>query len=320
MTNNPIQAEKLTRKFGDTVADDAVTFEVRPGETYGLLGPNGAGKTTLVRMLTTLLPPTSGKARVAGYDIVREKGKVRASIGTVSQAETTDENLTVRENLSVHGKMYGLWGRTLSERIERRLTQVGLWDKRKQITKTLSGGMRRRLEIARGVLHSPHILFLDEPTTGLDPQSRRAAWEMLGQLKARDASLAIVLTTHAMDEANYLCDRVAIMDGGRILCEDAPEALKRSLPTGEHVEIETDRTIEPRDKESIIALGAVNWRSPAPTSVQFEARPGEGIGRLAAQLVEERGYAIRHLSISPVTLEDVFFAYTGRALREETVA
>ena len=316
---NPIQAEKLTRKFGDTVADDAVTFEVRSGETYGLLGPNGAGKTTLVRMLTTLLPPTSGKARVAGHDIVREKGNVRASIGTVSQAETTDENLTVRENLSVQGKMYGLWGRNLSERIERRLTQVGLWEKKNQITKTLSGGMRRRLEIARGVLHSPHILFLDEPTTGLDPQSRRAVWEMLGELKTRDVSLAIVLTTHAMDEANYLCDRVAIMDRGRILCEDAPEALKRSLPTGEHVELETDRTIEPRDKESIIAFGAVNWRSPAPASVQFEARPGQGIGRIAAQLVEERGYEIRHLSISPVTLEDVFFAYTGRALREETV-
>jgi ABC-2 type transport system ATP-binding protein len=317
---NPIQAEKLTRKFGDTVADDAVTFEVRSGETYGLLGPNGAGKTTLVRMLTTLLPPTSGKARVDGHDIVREKGDVRASIGTVSQAETTDENLTVRENLSVQGKMYGLWGRNLSERIERRLTQVGLWEKKNQITKTLSGGMRRRLEIARGVLHSPHILFLDEPTTGLDPQSRRAVWEMLGELKTRDVSLAIVLTTHAMDEANYLCDRVAIMDRGRILCEDAPEALKRSLPTGEHVELETDRTIEPRDKESIIAFGAVNWRSPAPASVQFEARPGQGIGRIAAQLVEERGYEIRHLSISPVTLEDVFFAYTGRALREETVA
>jgi ABC-2 type transport system ATP-binding protein len=180
--------------------------------------------------------------------------------------------------------------------------------------------MRRRLEIARGVLHSPHILFLDEPTTGLDPQSRRAVWEMLGELKARDGSLAVVLTTHAMDEANYLCDRVAIMDRGHILCEDAPEALKRSLPTGEHVEIETDRALEPRDRESIVALGAVNWRSPAPTSVQFEARPGEGLGRLAAELIEERGYAIHHLSISPVTLEDVFFAYTGRALREETVA
>ncbi|PYQ34017.1 MAG: multidrug ABC transporter ATP-binding protein [Acidobacteria bacterium] len=319
MTVSPIQAEKLTRKFGDTIADDAVTFEVRQGEIYGLLGPNGAGKTTLVRMLTTLLHPTSGTARVAGHDVVREKGDVRASIGTVSQAETTDENLTVRENLSVQGKMYGLWGRDLSQRIERRLTQVGLWEKKNQLTKTLSGGMRRRLEIARGVLHSPHILFLDEPTTGLDPQSRRAVWEMLGELKSRDASLAIVLTTHAMDEANYLCDRVAIMDRGRILCEDAPEALKRSLPTGEHVEIETDREIETRDKESIVALGAVNWRSPSRTSVQFEARPGEGIGRRAAQLVEERGYEIRHLSISPVTLEDVFFAYTGRALREETV-
>jgi ABC-2 type transport system ATP-binding protein len=313
---NPIEAEKLTKRFGDTVADDAVSFAVRPGETYGLLGPNGAGKTTLVRMLTTLLAPTSGSARVAGHDVVTEKGKVRAAIGTVSQAETTDENLTVRENLSVHGKMYGLWGRRLSEVIRRRLDQVGLWEKRDQITRTLSGGMRRRLEIARGVLHSPHILFLDEPTTGLDPQSRRAAWEMLGELKARDGSLAIVLTTHAMDEADVLCDRVAIMDRGHILCEDAPEALKRSLPAGEHVEVETDRPIEPRDRESILALGAVNWRSTASTSVEFEARPGEGIGRLAAGLVEERGYKILHLAISPVTLENVFFAYTGRALRE----
>jgi ABC-2 type transport system ATP-binding protein len=268
-------------------------------------------------MLTTLLPPTSGTARVAGHDIVTQKGKVRASIGTVSQAETTDENLTVRENLSIHGKMYGLWGRKLSELIELRLRQVGLWEKRDQITRTLSGGMRRRLEIARGVLHSPHILFLDEPTSGLDPQSRRGVWEMLGELKERDGSLAIILTTHAMDEANFLCDRVAIMDHGHILCEDAPEALKRSLPTGEHVLFETDRPIEPLDRDSILALGAVNWRSPSPTSAEFEARPGEGVGRLAAQLVEERGYEILHLTISPVTLEDVFFSYTGRALREE---
>ena len=314
---NPIEAEGLTKRFGETVADDAVTFAVRPGETYGLLGPNGAGKTTLVRMLTTLLRPTSGTARVAGHDVVQERSKVRAAIGTVSQAETTDENLTVRENLSIHGKMYGLWGRRLSEVIERRLEQVGLRERRDQLTRTLSGGMRRRLEIARGVLHSPHILFLDEPTSGLDPQSRRAVWEMLGDLKARDGSLAIVLTTHAMDEANYLCDRVAIMDAGRILCEDAPENLKRSLPTGERVVLETDRPIDARDRESIAALGAVNWRAPAPATVEFEAQPGEGVGRLAAQLVEERGYRILHLAISPVTLEDVFFAYTGRALRGE---
>jgi ABC-2 type transport system ATP-binding protein len=176
--------------------------------------------------------------------------------------------------------------------------------------------MRRRLEIARGVLHSPQILFLDEPTTGLDPQSRRAVWDMLGELKAHDGALAIVLTTHAMDEANVLCDRVAILDRGKILCEDAPEALKRSLPTGERVELETDRPIEPRDRDSILALGAVNWRLPVPTLAQFEARPGEGVGRRAAGLVEERGYRILHLTIAPVTLEDVFFAYTGRALRE----
>jgi len=314
---NSIEAEGLTKRFGETIADDAVSFSVRPGETYGLLGPNGAGKTTLVRMLTTLLRPTSGTARVAGHDVVRERSKVRAAIGTVSQAETTDENLTVRENLSIHGKMYGLWGRRLSEVIERRLEQVGLAERRDQLARTLSGGMRRRLEIARGVLHSPHILFLDEPTSGLDPQSRRAAWEMLGDLKARDGSLAIVLTTHAMDEANYLCDRVAIMDAGRILCEDAPENLKRSLPTGERVVLETDRPIDARDRESILALGAVNWRAPAPATVEFEAQPGQGVGRSAAELVEERGYRILHLAISPVTLEDVFFAYTGRALRGE---
>jgi ABC-2 type transport system ATP-binding protein len=181
----------------------------------------------------------------------------------------------------------------------------------------MSGGMAQRLMVARAILHDPDVLFLDEPTSGLDPQSRRGVWEMLGELKERDGSLAIILTTHAMDEANFLCDRVAIMDHGHILCEDAPEALKHSLPTGEHVLVETDRPIEPPDRDAILALGAVNWRSPSPTSAEFEARPGEGVGRLAAQLVEERGYEILHLTISPVTLEDVFFSYTGRALREE---
>ena len=313
---NPIEADRLTRRFGKTVADDAISFAVRPGETYGLLGPNGAGKTTLVRMLTTLLAPTSGTARVAGYDVVHQKGKVRASIGTVSQAETTDENLSVRENLSIHGKMYGLWGKRLSERIERRLRQVGLWEKRDQITRTLSGGMRRRLEIARGVLHSPHILFLDEPTTGLDPQSRRGVWEMLGDLKERDGSLAIILTTHAMDEANYLCDRVAILDQGRILCENSPAALKHELETGEKVELEADHEITDEDELSIASAGATNLRFVSPMRVHFDARPGQGVGRRAARLLEDRGYHIVHLKIALVTLEDVFFSYTGRALRD----
>src|SRR6476661_5665570 len=181
-----IEVEKLTKRFGSFVADDSVSFSVPAGETYGILGPNGAGKTTLIRMLTTLLPPTSGRARIKGRDIVSDKTAVRAVIGTVSQAVTTDENLTVRENLSVQGKMYGLWGRSLSNRIEGRLKEVGLWDRRRQIARDLSGGMRRRLEIARGVLHSPQVLFLDEPTSGLDPQSRRAIWDMLSTLKDDD--------------------------------------------------------------------------------------------------------------------------------------
>jgi ABC-2 type transport system ATP-binding protein len=215
----PIEVEGLTKRFGEFLADDAVSFHVRAGETFGLLGPNGAGKTTLIRMLTTLLPPTSGTARVEGHDIVDDRPAVRRSIGTVSQAQTTDEHLTVRENLSVQGKMYGLSGRTLRERIELRLRQVGLWERRNQIARQLSGGMRRRLEIARGVLHSPRVLFLDEPTTGLDPQSRRAIWDMFDDLREHDPDLAIILTSHM--EAT-LCDRVAIMDKGRSSARTRP--------------------------------------------------------------------------------------------------
>jgi ABC-2 type transport system ATP-binding protein len=311
-----IEVEQLSKRFGERVADDALSFRVLPGETFGLLGPNGAGKTTLIRMLTTLLPPTSGKARIEGKDVVREKGAVRRLIGTVSQAQTTDENLTVRENLSIQGKMYGLSGRRLSERIERRLRQVGLWERRKQPAGQLSGGMRRRLEIARGVLHSPRVLFLDEPTTGLDPQSRRSIWDMFDDMRERDPELAIVLTTHAMEEADYLCDRIAIMDQGRILCADTPQALKHGLAAGERVELATDREIAEDDREVLAAAGASQPRFVSGTLVHFTAKPGEGVGRKVARLLEDRGYHIVHLTIALVTLEDVFFSYTGRALRE----
>ncbi len=313
---HPIQVEQLTKRFGDFVADDAVSFTVKKGEIYGLLGPNGAGKTTLIRMLTTLLPPTSGSARIEGHDIVTHRPAVRRAIGTVSQAQTTDENLTVRENLSVQGKMYGLWGRRLSERIERRLHQVGLWERRNQIARQLSGGMRRRLEIARGVLHSPRVLFLDEPTTGLDPQSRRAIWDMFGELRVHEPDLAIILTTHAMEEADFLCDRVAILDQGRILCENSPAALKHELETGEKVELEADHEITDEDELSIASAGAANLRFVSPMRIHFDARPGQGVGRRAARLLEDRGYHIVHLKIALVTLEDVFFSYTGRALRD----
>ena len=311
-----IEVEQLTKRFGESLADDAVSFRVPAGETFGLLGPNGAGKTTLIRMLTTLLPPTSGTARIEGRDVVSERGAVRRLIGTVSQAQTTDENLTVRENLSIQGKMYGLSGRRLSERIERRLRQVGLWERRKQSAGELSGGMRRRLEIARGVLHSPRVLFLDEPTTGLDPQSRRSIWDMFDDMRERDPELTIVLTTHAMEEADYLCDRIAIMDQGRVLCADTPQALKRGLESGERVEVGTDREIDAADREAIAAAGASQPRFVSGNVVHFTSKPGEGVGRKVARLLEDRGYHIVHLSIALVTLEDVFFSYTGRALRE----
>jgi ABC-2 type transport system ATP-binding protein len=316
----PVEVERLSRRFGAFVADDEVSFSVAPGETYGMLGPNGAGKTTLIRMLTTLLPPTSGRARIEGRDVVREKSAVRRAIGTVSQAQTTDENLTVRENLAVQGKMYGLFGRTLRERIEHRLRQVGLWERRGQVVRHLSGGMRRRLEIARGVLHRPRVLFLDEPTTGLDPQSRRAIWDMFGELKSHDPDLAIILTTHAMEEADVLCSRVAILDRGRILCEDSPAALKRGLATGERVELETDRAISEEERKGIADEGATDVRFASPTRVSFTARPGEATGRRVARLLEIEGYHIVHLTIALATLEDVFFSYTGRELREAAPA
>jgi len=312
----PIEVDRLTRRYGDTVVADGVSFSVQPGETFGLLGPNGAGKTTVIRMLTTLLPPSGGTARIEGHDIVSEKGAVRRAIGTVSQAQTTDENLTARENLSVQGKMYGLWGRTLRTRIALRLRQVGLWERRGQVARQLSGGMRRRLEIARGVLHSPRVLFLDEPTSGLDPQSRRAIWDMFDDLREHDPDLAIVLTTHAMEEADFLCDRIAIMDRGRILCMDSPQALKRGQETGERVEIETDRELDEPARDAIAAYGLAHLRFPSPARLHFSARPGDGSGRRVARELEERGYHLVHLSVALVTLEDVFFSYTGRALRE----
>jgi len=176
--------------------------------------------------------------------------------------------------------------------------------------------MRRRLEIARGVLHSPRVLFLDEPTTGLDPQSRRAIWDMFGELRAHEPDLAIILTTHAMEEADFLCDRVAILDQGRILCENSPAALKHELETGEKVELEADHEITDEDELSIASAGATNLRFVSPMRVHFDARPGQGVGRRAARLLEDRGYHIVHLKIALVTLEDVFFSYTGRALRD----
>jgi ABC-2 type transport system ATP-binding protein len=224
-----IEAIGLTKRFGDFCAVDQVSFTVAHGEIFGLLGPNGAGKSTLIRMLTTLVPPTGGAARVNGHDVAREPDAVRRSIGVIPQALTSDLDLTADENLRIFAKLYSIPRAEYEKSIDQLLAAVDLLPWRDKPLKMYSGGMRRRLEIARGLVHHPKIFFLDEPTTGLDPVSRVAVWEMLGRLK-RERDLTILVTTHYMDEADKLCDRIAIVDHGKLAALDTPARLKASVP------------------------------------------------------------------------------------------
>src|SRR5580704_4556759 len=236
---NAIAVTKLKKQFGDFVAVKEVSFTVHTSEIFGLLGPNGAGKTTLIRMMTTLTPPTSGRAVVGGHDVVTDSDGVRHSIGVIPQALTSDPELTARENMSIHAKLYGLTRTQREELIPKLIESVGLTEFADKLVGSFSGGMRRRLEIARGLVHSPKILFLDEPTTGLDPVSRTSVWEMINKLK--DASnLTILLTTHYMEEANQLCDHIAIVDHGVLVALDTPTKLKDSVPGTDVVEAEFD--------------------------------------------------------------------------------
>ena len=236
---NAIEVTKLKKQFGDFVAVKEVSFTVHTSEIFGLLGPNGAGKTTLIRMMTTLTPPTSGTAVVGGHDVVSDADGVRHSIGVIPQALTSDPELTARENMMIHAKLYGLTAAERQEVIPRLIESVGLTEFADKLVGSFSGGMRRRLEIARGLVHSPKILFLDEPTTGLDPVSRTAVWEMINKLK-ETANLTILLTTHYMDEADRLCDRIAIVDHGVLVALDTPSKLKDSVPGTDIVEAEFD--------------------------------------------------------------------------------
>ncbi|HZL14352.1 MAG TPA: ATP-binding cassette domain-containing protein, partial [Verrucomicrobiae bacterium] len=224
-----VEVENLTKRFGDFVAVDALNFSVEHGEIFGLLGPNGAGKSTLIRMLTTLVPPTSGTARVNGFDVAREANGVRQSIGVIPQAMTSDLELSAEENLTIFAKLYGIPREKRKRIIPQLLAEVDLTQWANKPVKMFSGGMRRRMEIARGLVHEPKIFFLDEPTTGLDPVSRVSVWEMLARLK-RERDLTILVTTHYMDEADKLCDRIAIIDHGKLATLDSPLKLKASIP------------------------------------------------------------------------------------------
>ncbi len=223
-----IHVENLTKRFDDLVAVDNISFEIAQGEIFGLLGPNGAGKTTTISMLATMLRPTSGSATVNGMDIERDQDGVRNSIGIVFQDQSLDEELTAYENMDFHGRLYRIPSETRHQRIGELLDLVGLSDRKDDIVKTFSGGMRRRLEIARGLLHHPSVLFLDEPTLGLDPQTRNLLWEYIANL-AEEKGITIILTTHYMEEADRLCNRVAIIDHGKIVALDTPDNLKNAI-------------------------------------------------------------------------------------------
>ena len=224
-----IDVRNIVKRFGDFTAVDGISFAVKPGEIFGLLGPNGAGKSTLIRMMVTLLPPTSGTAVINGFDVVRQPDQVRRSIGVIPQAMTTDLELSVEENLLIFAKLYGVSREKRARLIPELIAAVELTQWTDKPVKNLSGGMRRRVEIARGLVHEPRVFFLDEPTTGLDPVSRTAVWEMLQKIKG-ERDLTVLLTTHYMDEADRLCDRLAIVDHGTLVALDTPAALKASIP------------------------------------------------------------------------------------------
>src|SRR5437899_8663538 len=266
MAEAAIATEQLVKRYGEIEAVRGIDLAVMPGEIFGFLGPNGAGKSTTISMLCTLLRPTGGRALVAGHDVVADRAEVRRRIGLVFQDTTLDDYLTAAENLRFHAELYGVPKSQLAGRVRQVLEMVGLWERRDGIVRTFSGGMKRRLEIARGLLHSPRVLFLDEPTVGLDPQTRASIWSYIGQLK-RAEDITIFMTTHYMDEAEY-CDRIAIMDAGRIVALGTPEALKASVGK-DRVQIKTDSVAEAfaslRERfgiEGAIHDGAVTFAVP----------------------------------------------------------
>jgi ABC-2 type transport system ATP-binding protein len=305
-----VEVEHLVKRFGDFSAVDDVSFTVAPGELFGFLGPNGAGKTTTISILCTLLSATAGRARVAGHDVVRQRDEVRANIGLVFQEVTLDDYLTAEENLRFHAVMYGVPRHQLASRTTPLLDMVGLTERRAQQVRFFSGGMKRRLEIARGLIHMPRVLFLDEPTIGLDPQTRTHIWDYIDELRAREAT-TMFLTTHYMDEAER-CDRIAIIDQGRIVAIDTPGALKASVGADTVTFATTDDDIAAHELS-------------AAFPVEVERRNGHLVVRVpeGEQFVPKAfgalSVGVQSVSVHRPSLDDVFIKYTGRAIRDAEV-
>ncbi|HVU33960.1 MAG TPA: ATP-binding cassette domain-containing protein [Opitutaceae bacterium] len=309
-----IEVQELTKCFGDFCAVNHLTFNVKHGEIFGLLGPNGAGKSTLLRMLTTLVPPTSGTARINGHDVVREPNEVRKSIGVIPQAMTSDLDLNADENMSIYAKLYGIPRETSRRTINELLEAVDLTQWRDKPLKMYSGGMRRRLEIARGLVHQPKIFFLDEPTTGLDPVSRTAVWEMLARLK-RQRDLTIIVTTHYMDEADKLCDRIAIVDHGKVVALDSPLKLKASVPGRNTVEVSFTE-IPANWADTLRALPEVAEVKAEPPVFRLASNNGPLTTTALVEAARAAGIGVASLSVQSTTLDDVFMHYTGHQLRD----
>ncbi len=309
-----VVVDHLVRRFGEFTAVDGVTFEVRGGEIFGFLGPNGAGKTTTISMLCTLLRPTSGRALVNGFDVATHADEVRRSIGLIFQDPSLDDRLSGRENLRFHAMLYDVPREVFTMRMAELVTMVDLTDKMDELVRTYSGGMKRRLEIARGLLHHPQVLFLDEPTIGLDPQTRRYIWEYLLRLRAQE-DVTMFMTTHYMDEAEH-CDRIAIIDGGRIIALDTPEALKR-LVGGDIITIATSDNV--RASEKLRTVHRLQPREAPDGQLIVETAHGDQfIPQMMATLANgNRPVEVLTVNLSRPTLEDVFIKLTGHAIREE---
>jgi ABC-2 type transport system ATP-binding protein len=302
-----VSVRGLTKRYGEVEAVRGVDFDVEAGEIFGFLGPNGAGKSTTISVLCTLVRPSGGSALVAGHDVVGERDEVRRNIGLVFQDTTLDGYLTAEQNLRLHAELYGVPKQLVRKRMQQVMEMVGLWERRDSLVNHFSGGMKRRLEIARGLLHSPRVLFLDEPTVGLDPQTRSSIWSYIRQLKSQE-QITIFLTTHYMDEAEY-CDRIAIMDQGRIIVLDTPQELKAQVGK-DRVQIEAEdpaaviaALVERFDIEAVMAEGKVT----------FGVADGE---RFLPRLFAELGQPIRGVSVARPSLDDVFLSHTGTTIRD----
>jgi len=309
-----VAVENLRKCFGDFCAVDGLSFTVEHGEVFGLLGPNGAGKSTLIRMLTTLVPPTSGTARILGFDIIKAPNDVRRSIGVIPQAMTSDLDLSAVENMGIFAKLYGIPSEKRHRTIQDLLTAVDLQQWADKPVKMFSGGMRRRLEIARGLVHEPRIFFLDEPTTGLDPVSRVAVWEMLSRLK-QERDLTILLTTHYMDEADKLCDRIAIVDHGKLVALDSPLKLKASIPGKNILEVSFS-DIPAGWLDTLKGLPEVADVKGDDHVFRISSNNGPRTTVALMEATRKAQISVTSLSVQSTTLDDVFVHYTGHQLRD----